>query len=98
MAVCNWCGKEMLTADGCDIEYVNINGFLFKRIKCGDPDDLFDIAPGERCHDCGALYGHYHHPGCDSETCPKCGGQLISCDCECVDFYIIAPKPFTINK
>lgn len=37
---------------------------------------------GERCHDCGALKGHYHHWGCDAERCPACYGQLIGCDCE----------------
>ena len=27
MAICNGCGKEMLTADGYDIKYVNIMDF-----------------------------------------------------------------------
>ena len=34
------------------------------------------------CHDCNTPLGGYHHPGCDNERCPICGGQLISCDCE----------------
>lgn len=36
---------------------------------------------GTRCHDCGVVDGGIHHPGCDAEECPKCGGQIISCDC-----------------
>lgn len=34
-----------------------------------------------RCHDCNITAGHYHHPGCDMERCPRCGGQLIACGC-----------------
>jgi len=33
------------------------------------------------CHDCNAKPGELHELGCDMETCPKCGGQLISCSC-----------------
>ncbi len=34
-----------------------------------------------RCHDCSAKEGEYHSAGCDMETCPFCGGQLLSCIC-----------------
>lgn len=33
------------------------------------------------CHDCKCNVGEYHLQGCDSERCPKCGGQFISCGC-----------------
>lgn len=34
-----------------------------------------------RCPDCNVVPGGKHHSNCDQEHCPKCGGQLISCDC-----------------
>ena len=34
-----------------------------------------------RCHDCGIKHGGYHHSGCGVDRCPKCGKQLIGCDC-----------------
>ena len=83
MGKCQVCGRDMLTADGCSASTVQINGKRYKRIKCGDPQDFMpDMKPGERCGDCGALVGHYHHWGCDIERCPACHGQLLSCLCK----------------
>jgi hypothetical protein len=42
---------------------------------------LFESDDRDRCHDCNVLVGGFHHPGCDTEECPKCHGQLISCGC-----------------
>jgi hypothetical protein len=39
--------------------------------------------PKERiCHDCGALPGQNHKPGCDVELCPQCTGQRMFGCCE----------------
>lgn len=57
-----------------------IKGKLYSPIKMGDPRD-WNQKLDDVCHDCGATYGQYHTFGCDTEVCPCCGGQLISCDC-----------------
>ncbi len=76
MAVCEYCRREMTKAVGCKCIPFRYERKTYKPIKFG-----FDGmgSPGDRCGDCGALYGHYHHPGCDLERCPICGGQVISC-------------------
>lgn len=79
--------RPMLKAPGCLVSQISIGGKWYDRIPCGDEMD-FDpcMSEGERCHDCGATRGHYHHWNCDAERCPACHGQLLSCDC--VDVYV----------
>ena len=33
------------------------------------------------CPDCAVTPGLFHVPCCDTEECPNCAGQLISCGC-----------------
>ena len=82
-AICELCGRDMLESKGCAISKIHIAGKVYKRIPVGDQGDFLEGSPADaRCHDCGALMGHYHHWGCDCERCPVCGLQLIGCDCE----------------
>ena len=73
MAVCQWCDKEMTKGEG---------GCTESTVKFPD-DTVLDAVPNEdqQCGDCKCAPGTYHHPGCDRERCPRCGGQLISCPC-----------------
>lgn len=84
MAKCKYCNKVMLKSDGCDCELLTMNdGETYRRIAVGEEFDFYYGMDDEelKCHDCNALYGHYHHEGCDCEICPVCHEQLISCEC-----------------
>ena len=77
MAECKACKQDMLTADGCTVQFYS---------DFGDEKDYLRLRyeggyGQERCGDCGCKVGQFHHPGCDVERCPKCHGQCISCDC-----------------
>jgi hypothetical protein len=51
------------------------------RIRHGDERDWKRTKNLPPCHDCAALQGQFHVPGCDMEECPLCHGQNISCGC-----------------
>lgn len=79
---CVGCHQPMASehVESCAVRYVTIGGAEYERDTA-----YFDV--NERCHDCGILNkpGNVHHVNCDMERCPKCGDQLISCDCDLDD-------------
>jgi len=85
MAVCKLCNKEMLEAGSClpsKLRWMPRRGKVvdYERIRNGGEQRYGAVEPCQ-CHDCGVMPDGYHHPGCDIEECPRCGGQLISCRC-----------------
>ena len=64
-----------------DIRVVEVEGQDYPRIRYGDEAHDFG-ATQSACRDCGVIKGEFHVWECDMERCPKCGGQLISCDCD----------------
>lgn len=68
---------------------IKIEGKMYDRIPFksdlikNDQDEGFDTCP-----DYGVKPGEIHWWSCDWEVCPKCGGQLLSCNCEIEDFTI----------
>lgn len=87
MAICEVCSQEMNTARSCEVTTINIDDVEYDLTPYGQETRFGWQATGSnvpsdtRCHDCGVLVGSFHHPGCDVAECPRCHGQLITCDC-----------------
>lgn len=76
---CLYCGQEMT-----DPQAVTCSGNKTLELPGGTFETLafLPLDPYEKCQDCGISSGGKHHPGCDLERCPACGGQLNSCGCQ----------------
>lgn len=79
MAICDYCKKEMMDSKTISCKFIKIK---MKKGKSMNPLTFLPPEPStDRCRDCGVLTGGFHHRGCCIEVCPKCEGQLISCEC-----------------
>lgn len=63
---------------------VRPNGVEMRRVRFGEEREDWGADRGP-CHDCAAIKGEFHGPGCDVERCPACGGQIFGCDCDWPD-------------
>jgi hypothetical protein len=77
MAKCGWCELDMAEATSCTVEVLH---------RDGEPVPMSPWGRGgapraRRCGDCGVRPGGFHHPGCDLQSCPVCGGQMMTCGC-----------------
>ena len=59
------------------------HGELFERVRLGDEDHMRAYHRGQnQCRCCNAIMGQFHSPLCEGEECPRCGLQVMSCDCD----------------
>ncbi len=74
-ARCKVCDREMVPNGSCLMIQIRIGNKWYQRSTehFGEPSGY--------CYDCNAKHGSYHHWGCDVESCPKCGGQMLGCPC-----------------
>lgn len=77
--VSNYWPSELLEAQFWP--FVDVDGTEYERVPYGKEEGWEGRKP-TNCHDCAALPGQFHGPGCDVERCPKCRLQFISCDCD----------------
>ena len=54
----------------------------------------------EKCVDCSVEEGQLHKWGCESEMCPFCGGQRISCSCydDLMDLIFLRPVEGIVDR
>lgn len=79
-ALCIYCGEDKSAAATCVEVRVETAGDSLAPVSYGAEEQDW-AGSGRRCHDCHVQPGGFHHPGCDVEQCPVCGGQAFWCEC-----------------
>lgn len=83
MGICWSCKKEMSDASVTTCTGNTIIKFPDGKTLQPIPYDPKDARFPRwfRCPDCNVVPGGIHHPNCEQELCPNCGGQLLTCPC-----------------
>lgn len=81
MAICEFCGKEMLGASSCIESYIVINGKKYLPIPYKKKRNMVFGEKETRCPECHVQEGGFHHVGCGLEICPVCQNHWIYCRC-----------------
>jgi hypothetical protein len=61
-----------------------IGGQEYSRVRYGEENNDWDVrhhANSQPCPDCAVAEGQFHVVNCDTEQCPACGGQVLTCEC-----------------
>jgi hypothetical protein len=78
MAICTWCNGEMAAVVSCAVKALHRDGAPIAMVPWGRE---LGWSARQRCHDCGVMPSGFHHLGCDTQECPLCAGQMLSCGC-----------------
>lgn len=71
MAKCEYCRQDVVKSNGCSIGRMSDNSWgMHPRVLHRSDDD-------QRCPDCNAMPGHFHHQGCTEEVCPWCELHMV---------------------
>lgn len=76
--ICPKCGGRIGKTCGCRSRTFTFKDKTYRRIRVGAPGDQLE-GSSNRCPDCSAEQGRWHHWGCRNEICPICGQTLASC-------------------
>lgn len=79
--------EKLITLHGKKYKRIRYGSELLKGVEQpvevnGVPVWWSEMTKSNHCHDCFAIFDQLHCSGCDVEECPRCGGQLLSCDCQ----------------